>query len=88
MAGQVTGQVINQNSDSTIEKAIITFCKKPKSRKEIQEYLGLVSRSNFIEKYIRPLLSDGRLKMTIPDKPHSQNQKYISKSIKKRKKSI
>ena len=29
------------------------------------------------ENYIRPLLDAGKLKMTIPDKPNSKNQKYV-----------
>ena len=85
---QVKEQVIIQKSVADIEKAILKFCEKPKSRQEIQEYLGFKSRNNLIYRYIRPLLKKGKLELTIPDKPHSQNQKYTSKSIKKRKKSI
>ena len=88
-AGQDTertnGQVITKKSVAEIEKAILNLCKKPKSRKEIQEYFGLSAKSNFIEKYIKPLLKVGKLNLTIPDKPSSKNQKYISKSDKKRK---
>ena len=33
---------------------------------------------NVKKKYLRPLLDSGALKMTIPDKPNSRNQKYIT----------
>ena len=85
MTERTNGQAITKKSVADIEKAILNFCKKPKSRKEIQEYFGLSAKSNFIEKYIKPLLKVGKLNLTIPDKPSSKNQKYISKSSKKRK---
>ena len=75
---QVSEQVIIRKSAVDIEKAILNFCEKPKSRQEIQEYLGFKSRNNLIYRYIRPLLEKGKLKLTIPDKPHSQHQKYIT----------
>ena len=36
-------------------------------------------RRNFYIKYMRPLLNSGKLQMTIPDKPNTKNQKYITK---------
>ena len=38
--------------------------------------MGLADRTKFRRKYIHPLLEDGILELTIPDKPNSQNQKY------------
>lgn len=70
--------------DSTQEKnrenAIINFCKTPKSSEEILKYIGIKSRKYLREKILRPLLSSNQLNMTIPDKPNSKNQKYISNS--------
>ena len=53
------------------------FCKEPKSTKEIAAMLGYKERKS-AARYIRPLLEKGRIAMTIPDKPNSQNQKYIT----------
>jgi ATP-dependent DNA helicase RecG len=61
-----------------ISAQIIAFCAVPKSRAELSSLLGFSSISYMMEKYINPLLETGKLKMTIPDKPKSRNQKYYS----------
>ena len=58
---------------------LISFCKSPKSRKEIAEYLGIKTLTFVTREYIQPLVDAGKLKLTIPDKPKSKNQKYYSK---------
>ena len=58
--------------------ALLEFCKTPKTRAEMQEFCKIQSRKKFNESYLKPLLVQGKLKMTIPDKPKSKNQKYIS----------
>ena len=57
---------------------IIDYCKLPRTRAEIQDYCGLVSRRSFNENHLKPMLEAGILKMTIPDKPNSKNQRYYS----------
>ncbi len=84
ISGQMSGQITHEKSVADIERSILTFCKKPKSRKEIHEYISQFSKSNIIKSYINPLLKKGKLIMTIPDKPHSKNQKYITKSVRKK----
>ena len=63
----------------THQDKILEFCKEPRTTKEIMAYLGLKDRRNFYLKYMRPLLDSGKLQMTIPDKPNTKNQKYITK---------
>ena len=36
-------------------------------------------KTNFRNKYINSLLEKGKLTLTIPDKPNSSKQKYVSK---------
>jgi len=44
---------------------------------------GYLDRKNFKKIYIKPLIESGELNMTIPDKPTSKNQKYVtSKEVK------
>ena len=72
-----TNQVTNQVEAEATE-SLLDFCKVPRSRQEIQEYLGLSNRGHVRTDYINPLLDTGKLKMTIPDKPNSSKQKYVS----------
>lgn len=58
--------------------AILAFCVEPLSKAEIAEHCGYKSTKNFTQKYLRPLLDSGMLKMTLLDKPKSKNQKYIA----------
>ena len=85
MSGRMSGRMTVSKSVIDTEKAILNFCKKPKSRKEIQDYFSAFSKSYIIAKYINPLIKEGKLSLTIPDKPSSKNQKYITKSVKRRK---
>jgi len=59
------------------EKDLIAFCKTPRTRHEIAEYLGK-TQYYAMQSFVNPLLATGQLKMTIPDKPKSRNQKYYS----------
>ena len=42
------------------------------------EYIGLRHRPTFMYDYLNPLLEQNKLQMTIPDKPKSRNQKYVT----------
>ena len=59
-------------------KGLIEFCKTPRTRKEIAEYLGLGSVSYVIKDYVMPLVDKGKIKLSIPDKPRSPKQLYFS----------
>ena len=68
--------------EATQEDKLIVFCEVERSRQEMMDFLGLVNRRHFGEKYMKPLLQSGRLRMTLPDKPQSKNQKYIATKTK------
>ena len=41
-------------------------------------YCGYKNAKSFTKKYLKPLMDQGVITMTIPDKPNSQNQRYIT----------
>lgn len=70
-------QVSDQVSGTDISFQIIRYCQVPHSKKEICTHFGYKNLTYFTRKYLIPLLKAGELKMTIPDKPRSQSQKYV-----------
>lgn len=69
---------INEESNFTIEDKLLSYCKNPRTRAEISNYLGMKIIFYTMSKYIKPLIEKGKLRMTIPDKPKSKNQRYYS----------
>lgn len=61
------------------EKDLLVFCREPRTRAEIAEYLGLETVVYAVQNYVRPLVEAGELFLTIPEHPRSKNQKYYSK---------
>jgi len=66
------------NYDSNYDEKILAFTAIPKSRKEIMNLLCISAQTKNYERHIVPLLEKGLLAMTVPDKPKSKNQKYVT----------
>lgn len=64
--------------ESNADNNLIDFCRTPRSRKEICEFLGVKSVSYAMKRYIQPLIERGEIKLTMPDTPKSTKQKYFS----------
>jgi ATP-dependent DNA helicase RecG len=62
------------------EEDFLKFLKTPRSRKEIAEYWGVGTIPYAMTVYVNPLIEKGLVIMTIPEKPHSRNQKFVRKS--------
>jgi predicted HTH transcriptional regulator len=73
---QASDQVSDQASDQADK--LLQFCTVPRSIKEIMQHLGLSHRTYFRNILLRPLITSGKLALTIPDKPSSPNQRYIT----------
>lgn len=66
---------IFSNSELT-DSSVIEFCTTPRSRAELVAFVGK-SKNYVMSQIINPLVENGKLKMTLPDKPKSPNQKYV-----------
>ena len=64
--------------NSTEDNNLIEFCRTPRSRKEISEFLKIKSVAYAMKRYVQPLIESGKIKLTIPDTPKSTQQKYYS----------
>ena len=78
VSDQDCDQVSDQDKSQDILHAVLDFCITEKSKQEICSLIGYRNLTYFTRKYLNPLLASGQLKMTIPDKPNSRKQKYIT----------
>ena len=53
------------------------FCKIPRTRKEIAAFLDM-TQAYALRRYVEPLIEQGVLAYTIPQKPHARNQKIVT----------
>lgn len=60
------------------EKNLLAFCETPRSRREIADYLQIKTQSYAMKRYIQPLLDQGALVMTMPERPRSASQRYVA----------
>lgn len=62
-------------------KNLLLFCRTPRTRREIAEYLGLSSVTYAIQRHVMPLVEKGLIHLSIPEKPGSSKQLYFSKRV-------
>lgn len=57
---------------------VIRFCAIPRTYRELLEFTGYYDKSHLQRKITRPLLREGKLRLTMPEAPHHNGQQYIS----------
>lgn len=73
-----TPETVEVKTEDEDIKNLLLFCRTPRTRKEICEYLGLTSVTYAIQSRVLPLVESGQIKMSIPEKPKSPKQLFYS----------
>jgi ATP-dependent DNA helicase RecG len=75
---EIRNKLSTQKLTKTLTKTldIIYYLAEEKSRTELFEFLGLENQTLNFNTNIKPLIDDGLIEMTLPDKPKSRYQKY------------
>ena len=76
-----TGKNTRYGNLSEQEKELLAFLSVPRSRQEITEYLGIGTVSYAMQAYINPMIEEGLVKYTIPEKPRSRKQRFVRSSV-------
>lgn len=76
---KTSDQVSDQVGSGAVVEKILEFCKTARTKKEISEHIGYKNLTYMTRTYIKPLLESGKLAYTIPEKPQSRLQKYVTK---------
>lgn len=78
--GDISVQICEENGQfSECIKKLLEVMEYdiPYTGKVLMEKLGIKSREGFRRNYLRPAIEANLLRMTIPEKPNSRNQRYI-----------
>lgn len=68
----------SQIPENSREAELLDFCNTPRSREEIENFFkGRLSINYVMSDIVKPLVAEGKLKLTLPDKPKSRNQRYF-----------
>jgi len=59
-----------------VTDALAEFCSTPRTREELVSFVGK-SKNYVMSHIVNPLVENGTLKLTLPDKPKSPKQKYV-----------
>ena len=62
---------------SDIRNAVLKYCTIPRTRDELIEFTGK-SRYYTISSIVQPLIDQGKMRLTIPEKPKSPKQKFVA----------
>ncbi len=70
----------NDIDKTNLSEAVIQFCRIPRTREELTSFTGK-SRYYTMSAIIQPLVEQGKLRMTLPEKPKSPKQQYAANNF-------
>ncbi len=70
------GQVGTKSGPSRDQVLVLHKCSEDSALPELMGVVGRTNRTKFRDQVLKPLLEEGLVEMTIPDKPRSSNQRY------------
>ena len=70
-------QAVEEVQRSNLADDLLRFCATPRSRSELTDFTGM-SRYHTMNAIVQPLIDAGKLRLTMPDKPKSSKQKYVT----------
>ena len=77
---EVIAQVNKANAETSEYVKRLLNCMEydvPYTANAIMELLGLKSKETLRKNYLNPAMKLGLIRMTVPDKPNSRNQRYV-----------
>ena len=81
---QILSEVCEQDSGQTeylperVQRLLTVMeCDTPYTGNALMEKLGLKAKEGFRRNYLRPAIEMNVIRMTIPDRPNSRNQRYV-----------
>jgi len=80
----LTPQVGTKLGLSSDQVEILAQCTQTRAISELMKFSNRTNRTKYRDQVIKPLMEDGYLEQTIPDKPTSSNQKYRLTSLGKK----
>jgi len=76
IAGAIVGAIAEMKMDSELK--ILKLAKQPSNREELLTSLSMTNHRKNYERYMLPMIENGWLTMTIPNKPTSPKQQYLT----------
>ena len=76
IASAIAGAIASAIAESEIK--VLAMAKQPQDRGTLLTHIGLTNQRKNYESHMLPLVEKQWLTMTIPDKPTSPNQKYLT----------
>lgn len=61
-----------------MERQILDFCSTPRTREELANRFSEMTIVYFMSHYLKPLIRQGKIRLSIPDKPRSKYQRYYA----------